>query len=68
MLLSYAWGPDGEPLKGARGHHADHCADALRYYVRRYRWGGVEPEPLAWVPQASGGGGSPLLEVFSRGR
>lgn len=40
-VLRYEWGPDGEPLKGAKGHHADHVADALRLYVIRRAWDGL---------------------------
>lgn len=41
----------GEPLKGAPGSNADHCADALRYGVVHLAWDGppqldkLEPQP-----------------------
>jgi hypothetical protein len=37
-MLTYAFGPDGLPKKGARGNQADHSADALRYWVISCRW------------------------------
>lgn len=37
-MLTYAFGPDGLPKKGARGNQADHSADALRYWVIFCRW------------------------------
>lgn len=37
-IQQYEWGAHGEPLKGDRGHHADHIGDALRYYWINERW------------------------------
>lgn len=48
-ILRYSWGPDGEPLKGKAGHHADHIADALRLYVIRRCWDGLAPARAAAV-------------------
>jgi len=41
-IQQYRRGPDGEPLKGERGGHADHAADALRHHVIRNAWTGVD--------------------------
>lgn len=45
-ILTYAYGPDGIPKKGARGNQADHMADALRYWTINAAWSfdAVEPD------------------------
>ncbi len=40
-LQNYKWDPQtGDPLKGQRGRHADHCIDALRYWMCLNAWHG----------------------------
>lgn len=66
-IQQYEWGPDGEPLKGERGRHADHVADALRQHVARNAWQGLQME----APRARQGRGGPAPRsagVRRRGR
>ncbi|MEZ4436748.1 MAG: hypothetical protein R3F65_30480 [bacterium] len=55
-IQAYRWGDDGEPLKGAAGGEADHCADALRYPILLHAWHGpptleAPPRPAPRRPQ-----------------
>lgn len=48
-VQNYRWGPDGEPLKGSKGRHADHCIDTIRYWVCHHAWHGpavAEAKPV----------------------
>lgn len=58
----YSWGPDGEPVKGAKGKESDHAADALRYWCVFHAWTG----PPGSIPSASGQPAPPVAAMFGR--